>query len=67
MSLDDCKDKICRESTRRKFLKILALIGGVSSVDLLGPFRKMGYAKEGEMTLNEMREKAMKFFPTTYH
>ena len=64
MLLDDCKDK---ESTRRKFLKVLALIGSASSINFLGPFKKMGYTKEGEMTLEEMREKAMKFFPTTYH
>jgi len=67
MSLGDHKDRNRWEATRRKFLKTLALIGGVSSFDFLGLFKKIGFAKEGDMTLEEMREKAMKFFPTTYH
>jgi hypothetical protein len=47
------------EATPRKFLKILALIGGVSSVDLLGPFKKMGFGKEGGTTSNERRSVQM--------
>ena len=59
MSLGDCKDTTRWEATRRKFLKILALIGGVSSVDLLGPFKKMGFGKEGGPTSNERRSVQM--------
>ena len=59
MSFGDCKDMELWKATRRKFLKILALTGTVSSVDLLGPFKKVGFGKEGSMTLEEMREKAM--------
>jgi len=40
MSFSDCKDVEFWQATRRKFLKILALIGGVSSVDLLGPLNR---------------------------
>jgi hypothetical protein len=59
MSLGDCKDTTRWEATRRKFLKILALIGGVSSVDLLGPFKKMGFGKEAATTSNEGRSVQM--------
>jgi len=62
MSFGDCKDIGLWEATRRKFLKILALTGTVSSVDLLGPFKKMGFGKEGGMTLEEMRKKAAWIF-----
>jgi hypothetical protein len=58
----DCKDVKQGGPTRRKFLKFLALTGAVSSFDLLGPFNKMGLGKEGEMTPDEMREKAMQVF-----
>jgi len=50
MSFGDCKDTKRLEATYRKFLKISALIGGVSSVDLRGPFKKIGFGKEGSMT-----------------
>jgi hypothetical protein len=50
------------EATRRKFLKILALTGTVSSVDLFGPFKKIVFGKEGGMTLEEMRQEAMQVF-----
>ena len=53
MSLGDCKDTTHWEATRRKFLKLSALIGGVSLVDFLGPFKKMGFGKEGGTTSNE--------------
>ncbi len=53
MSFGDCKDIDLWEATRRKFLKIFALIGAVSSVHLLGPFKKMGFGKEGGTTANE--------------
>jgi hypothetical protein len=49
-------------ATRRRFLKILALTGTVSSFDLFGPFKKMGFGKGTEMTLEEMREKAIQVF-----
>lgn len=42
-----------------KFLKLLALIGGISSVNLLGPFKKMGFGKEGGTTSNERRSVQM--------
>jgi hypothetical protein len=48
--------------TRRGFLKILAITGTVFSFDLLGALKKMGFGKEGEMTPEEMREKAMQLF-----
>ena len=56
MSFGDCKDTKRWEASRRKFLKILALIGGVSSVDLLGSFKKMEFGKEGGTTSNERKE-----------
>jgi hypothetical protein len=59
MSLDDCKDTTRWEATRRKFLKILALIGGVSSIDFLSPFKKMGFGKEAGTTSNERRSVQM--------
>ena len=59
MSFGDCKDVELWQATRRRFLKILALIGGVSSVDLLGPFKKMGFGKEGGTTSNERRSVQM--------
>ena len=67
MSFSDCKDMQQGKPTRRKFLKILALIGTVSSVDLFGPFKKMGFGKEGDMTLEEMREKAIQMFKKRFH
>jgi branched-chain amino acid transport system substrate-binding protein len=45
MSWDD-KDFERNEVTRRKFLKLLALTGTVSSVELFGPFKKMGFGAE---------------------
>lgn len=62
MFVGDCRDVKQGGPTRRGFLKILALTGTASSFDLLGPFKKMGFGKEGEMTPEEMREKAMKVF-----
>jgi len=59
MPLGDCKHTTSWDATRRKFLKILALIGGVSSVDLLSPFKKMGFGKEGGTTSNERRSVQM--------
>jgi len=59
MSFGDSKDTELWKATRRKFLKILALIGTLSSVDLFGPFKKAGFGEEDNMTLEEMREKAM--------
>jgi hypothetical protein len=49
-------------ATRRRFLKFLALTGTLSSLDLLGHSKKIGFGKEGELTLEEMREKAIKVF-----
>ena len=62
MSFGDSKDTELWKATRRKFLKILALIGTLSSVDLFGPFKKIGFGGEGSMTLEEIREKAMQVF-----
>jgi hypothetical protein len=62
MFFGDCKDVKQEGPTRRGFLKILALTGTVSSFDLFGPFKKVGSGKEGEMTPEEMREKAMHLF-----
>ena len=62
MSFNDCKDMQQGRASRRGFLKILALAGTVSSFDLLGPFKKLGFGKEGEITSDEMREKAMQVF-----
>jgi hypothetical protein len=67
MSFRDCKDMPQGEQTRRKFLKIMALIGTASSVDLFGSFKKMGFAKEGDLTLEEMREKAIEIFKKRFH
>ena len=49
------KDTTRWEATRRKFLKLSALIGGISLVDFLGPFKKMGVGKESDTTSNERR------------
>jgi len=62
MSFGDSKDMKLVEATRRKFLKILALTGTVSSVGLFSPFKRMAFGKEGDMTLEEMREKAIQVF-----
>jgi hypothetical protein len=62
MILGDCKNVRQGGRTRRGFLKILAITGTVSSFDLLGAFKKMGFGKEGEVTPEEMREKAMQVF-----
>ena len=62
MFFGDCKDMKQGGPTRRGFLKILALTGTISSFDLLGPFKKRGFGKEGAMTPEEMREKAMQVF-----
>jgi len=59
MSFPDFKDTKRWEATRRKFLKLSALIGGVSLVDFLGPFKKIGFAKEGGTTSNEGRSVQM--------
>ena len=62
MSFDDNKVMEMWEATRRKFLKILALTGTVSAVGLLAPYNKMGFGKEGGLTPEEMRQKAMQLF-----
>ena len=69
MLFSDYKDMELWEATRRKFMKIFALTGAVSAVGLLGPFKKMGFGKEGGMTPEEMREKAMQLFkkPKQFH
>jgi hypothetical protein len=69
MSFSNCKDMKQGGPTRRGFLKILALAGTVSSFDLLGTFKKMGFGKEGEMTPGEMQEKAIQLFkkPKQFH
>jgi len=67
MSFNDCKNMQQGKATRRKFLKYLALTGTASSVDLFDPFKKMGFGKEGAMTLEEMREKAIQMFKKRFH
>lgn len=69
MFINDWKGSTWGEATRRKFLKVLALTGTVSSVDLWGPLKKVGFGKESEMTPEEMREKAMQLFkkPKQFH
>jgi len=69
MLFGDCRDVKRAGPTRRGFLKILALTGMVSSFDLLGPFKEVGFGKEGEMTPEDMREKAMQLFrkPKQFH
>jgi hypothetical protein len=62
MSLADFKDMEFWQANRRKFLKILALTGTVSLVDLFAPCKKMGFAKEGDITPEEMRQKAIQVF-----
>jgi hypothetical protein len=62
MSFGDCKDIGGWQVNRRKFLKILALPSAVSAVGLLGPFEKMALGKEGGMSPEEMRIKAMQLF-----
>ena len=46
MSHWDFEDVERWEFTRRKFLKMVALTGAVSSVELFGPFKNMGFGKE---------------------
>lgn len=69
MSFGDSKYTTRWEATRRQFLKLLALISGVSSIDLFGPSKKMAFGKEGDMTLEEMRKKAIQVFnkPKRFH
>jgi hypothetical protein len=55
MSFDDFKDIEFWQATRRKFLKLFALTGTISSIDLLGPFKKKGFGKEGRIASNERR------------
>jgi C_GCAxxG_C_C family probable redox protein len=62
MSLADFKDMEFSQANRRMFLKILALTGTLSLIDFLGPFKQMGFGKEGGMTPDEMREKAIQVF-----
>jgi branched-chain amino acid transport system substrate-binding protein len=51
MSNWDWEDVERWEFTRRKFLKTLALTGAVSSVDLFGPFKNMGFGAEKPIKL----------------
>ena len=62
MSFADFKDMEFRQANRRKFLKLLTLTSTVLSVDLFGPFKQIGFGKEGAMTPEEMREKAIQLF-----
>jgi hypothetical protein len=55
------------KATRRSFLKVLALIGTASSIDFLGPFKKIGFAKEGDLSLEEMRDKSIQIFKKRFH
>ena len=67
MSLSDGKDLELWQATRRRFLQISALAGTLLSVDLLGASKGMGFAKDGDMTPAEMREKAIQVFnPPTF-
>ena len=51
MSNWDFEDVERRAFTRRKFLEILALSGVVSSVDLFGPFKNLGFGKEAPIKI----------------
>jgi hypothetical protein len=62
MFAGDRKDRRQEGATRRGFLKILALTGTISSLNLFGPLKKMGLGKEVAMSPEEMREKAMEVF-----
>jgi len=62
MSFADFKDMDFWQANRRKFLKILALTSTVSLINLFGPFKQIGFGKEGGMTPEEMREKAIQVF-----
>lgn len=67
MSFSDGKDIELWQATRRRFLQISALAGTMMSVDLFGASKRMGFAKDGDMTPAEMREKAMQVFkPPTF-
>jgi len=68
MSFSDGKDIERWQATRRRFLQISTLAGTLLSVDLFGPSKRMGFAKDGDMTPAEMREKAMQVFrpPTLF-
>ena len=62
MFFGDCTSIEMWKATRRRFLKTLALTGTLLSVGVSGPFKKMGFATEGTMTPEEMRQKAMQLF-----
>ena len=62
MSFANFKDMEFWQANRRKLLKILALTSAVSLVDLFSPFKQIGFGKEGNMTPEEMREKAIQVF-----
>ncbi len=62
MFFGDCNDTKQAGPNRRRFLKILALTGVGSSFDLFGSLNKVGFGKEGEITPDEMRQKAMQLF-----
>ena len=68
MFFKDFKEIEPLEATRRKFLKFLTQTGTLSALGLLGPFKKIGFAKESDISPEEMREKAMKLFhrPTLF-
>ncbi len=62
------KDMEFWQANRRKLLKVLALTSTLSLVDLFSPFKQVGFGKEGNMTPEEMREKAIRLFkkPTLF-
>ena len=62
MFFNDCKDMGLWEATRRKFLKLITLTSALSAFDLFDPLKKIGFAKEGDISPEEMRTKAMKLF-----
>ncbi len=67
MLSNNCTDRQQGESTRRKFLKIMAGFGTASSVNFSSPFKKMGFAKEGDLSLEDMREKSIQIFKKRFH
>jgi hypothetical protein len=62
MFFSDYKDTGLWQGTRRKFLKILALTGTGSAVGLSGPFKNKVFGKEGGISPEEMRIRAMELF-----
>jgi len=62
MFYGDRKDIGLWQATRRKFLKIVALTGAASATGILNPLEETAIGKEGGMSPEEMRIRAMQLF-----